>query len=234
MPERADSVVAVIVPAYQAATTVGGVVAGARHAAAGARLYVVDDGSGDATADVARAFGAVVLSQPRNRGKGAALASGFARALDDGATIVVTLDADGQHDPAAIPDLVAPVAAAEADLTLGARARTGRMPFGRRLTNRLSAALASRVAGVTIPDAQTGFRAVARRVIEAVQPGERRYDFETAFLLGALAAGFRVQSVPVPTHYGWAARSHFHPWSDTWRVARVFARYGGRILAGGR
>jgi hypothetical protein len=68
-------------------------------------------------------------------------------------------------------------------------------------------------------------------VAERVRPGGDRYDYETAFLLDACAAGFRVTSVPIPTVYG-GAESHFRPWADTWRVARVFARYARRIIVG--
>ena len=88
-----------------------------------------------------------------------------------------------------------------------------------------------RIAGVAVPDAQTGFRAFTRAVAECVRPGEPRYDYELAFLLGALGAGFRVASVTIPTVYA-GGRSHFRAFGDTWRVARVFARHGVRILRG--
>ncbi|MGH7567477.1 MAG: glycosyltransferase family 2 protein [Gemmatimonadales bacterium] len=233
MPGHAELRLAVVIPAFQAAATVGGVVVAARRAAPGARVYVVDDGSTDCTGGASQAAGATVVSHPRNRGKGVALATGIARALTDGAEVVVTLDADGQHPPDAIARLAAPVAAGEADLVLGARARTGAMPLGRRCTNWLSAALASRVGRQAVPDAQTGFRAFRRRVAETIRPAERRYDYEAAFLLAVLAAGFRVRSVPVPTIYDGTA-SHFRHWGDTWRLARVFARYGPQILFGAR
>jgi glycosyltransferase involved in cell wall biosynthesis len=176
-------------------------------------------------------MGATVLTHPTNRGKGAALGSGVARALADGADVVVTLDADGQHPPEEIPRLVAAIVNDKADLVLGARARSGPMPLQRRLSNWLSAWLASRIAGQGVSDAQTGFRAFTRGLAERVRPSETRYEYETAFLLGALDAGFRVTSVSVPTIYD-GARSHFRAWGDTWRVARVFARYARRILAG--
>jgi len=172
-----------------------------------------------------------VLTHPSNLGKGAALRTGIARALADGARIVVTLDADGQHAPAELPRLVAPLARDEADLVLGARARTAAMPRGRRCTNWLSAALASRIGGQPIADAQTGFRAFSRAVAQAARPAGSGYDFETAFLLQALARGFRVCSVPVATIYE-GGRSHFRSWVDTWRLARVFAGYARRILLG--
>src|SRR5207302_1743986 len=124
-----------------------------------ATVYVVDDGSTDGTAAAGRDQGAVVLVHRHNHGKGAALRTGIERALADGARVIVTIDADGQHPPEEIPRLVAPVRSGAADLVLGARARGPTMPLARRCTNWLSAALASRVGGVTVPDAQAGFRA---------------------------------------------------------------------------
>lgn len=225
---RGRAAVAVVIPAYQAAASVGAVVAGVRGAAA---VYVVDDGSTDGTGDAGRGQGATILRHPGNRGKGAALATGIARALAEGADVIVTMDADGQHPPEEIPRLLAPLAEGRADLVLGARGRGGAMPLGRRLTNWVSARLASRIGGQEVRDAQTGFRAFTREVARAARgPSGDRYEYETTFLLDALGAGYRVASVTIPTIYG--APSHFRPWRDTWRVARVFARYAGRILAG--
>jgi glycosyltransferase involved in cell wall biosynthesis len=243
MPGRAEGspAVAVVIPAYQAALTIAGVVAATLRALPEAAVYVVDDGSRDQTGDKAgeggRGMRVTVLTHPRNLGKGAALRTGIERALADGAHIVVTLDADGQHPPDELPRLVAPLARGDADFVLGARARSAAMPFGRRCTNWLSAALASRIGGQRIADAQTGFRAFSRGLALAVRPAALRYDFETVFLLEALERGFRVRSVPVPTIYdrgpgGQGGRSHFRPWADTWRLARVFTRYGSRMLFG--
>ncbi len=222
----------VVIPAYRAAATVGGVAAAVRGVVPRSRVYVVDDGSGDETGTRAAQAGATVLTQP-HQGKGAALAVGIARAVHDGAAVIVTLDADGQHAPDELPQLFARVAAGDADVVLGARARSAAMPAGRRFNNWLSAALVSRVAGYPVADAQTGFRAFTRSVALRVQPPQRHYDYELAFLLGALAAGFRVSSVPVATIYD-GAPSHFRAVTDTWRLARVFACHGGRILRGGR
>jgi len=233
MPGRADRTVAVVIPAYQAAATIAEVVSRTSRAVPGATVYVVDDGSTDDTSGAGRGGGATVLVHPRNRGKGAALATGIAAALAGGADVIITLDADGQHPPEEIPGLAAPVLAGEADLALGARARTGAMPWGRRCTNWLSAALASRIGGVAVPDAQSGFRALSRRAAQAVRPGEQGYDFETAFLLAALGQGLRVRFVPVSTVYD-GRPSHFRPWADTWRQARIFTRYGRAIIFGAR
>lgn len=198
-----------------------------------ASVIVVDDGSTDGTASAASDAGAFVSLHERNLGKGAALRTGIAEGCAQGASVLVTLDADGQHDPAEIPRLLAPLAQGEADVVLGARARTAAMPPGRRFSNWLSSTLAARVGRDPIPDAQTGFRAFRAEVARAVRPVETRYDYELAFLLGALAGGYRVRSIRVSTIYHGAA-SHFRPLTDTWRLARVFARYGGKILMGVR
>src|SRR5712692_5059947 len=115
MPDRADLRIAVVVPAYQAATTVGAVVARTLVTMPAARVVVVDDGSTDGTESAASAAGATVVRHDRNCGKGAALRTGLAMTVTHGADVIVTLDADGQHPPEVIPRLVAPIADGRAD-----------------------------------------------------------------------------------------------------------------------
>ena len=216
-----------VIPAFQAATTIGSVVQRTRAALPGAKIVVVDDGSTDGTSST---IAETVLTHAQNLGKGAALRAGIGEAIRQHAEIVVTLDADGQHRPEEIPRLIRPIADGQADLVLGARERSGVMPVSRRITNWLSATLATRIGGQRVRDAQTGFRAFSRRVAERVSPAGNRYEYEANFLLDALRAGFRVASIEVPTIYG--APSHFRPWSDTWRMARAFARHARRIVVG--
>lgn len=219
-----------VIPAFQAATTIGSVVDRTRTTLPDAQVVVVNDGSTDGTYAAVSAVAETVLTHERNLGKGAALRAGIREAIRHNAGIVVTLDADGQHRPEEIPRLIRPIADGHADLVLGARERNRVMPVSRRFTNWLSAALATRIGGQSVRDAQTGFRAFTREVAERVRPVGDRYEYEANFLLDAMRGGFRVTSVEVPTIYG--GRSHFRAWSDTWRMARAFARHARRIVVG--
>jgi glycosyltransferase involved in cell wall biosynthesis len=205
-----------IVPAYQAADSVGDVVRGLRAAMPQATVHVIDDGSTDRTESVAAAAGARVTRAVANRGKGAALRVGFASALAEAYDGVITVDADGQHDPTYAPALVA--ALDDADVVVGVRGKVGTsMPLPRRLSNALSSAIVSACAGCQIPDAQSGYRAIDARVLRAVRPEGDRYEFESDFLILAGRSGFRIVGVPIPTIYG--APSHFRALADTGRVA---------------
>ena len=231
-PHPSGLSLAVVIPAFRAAAILPGVVERARRRAPAARIFVVDDGSDDGTARAAEAAGATVLRHGENRGKGRALATGLAAAVEAGADAVVTLDADGQHPPEAIPLLIEPIAAGTADLVVGARARdAGTMPAGRRLTNWLSSTLVSRAVGFAVPDSQSGFRAMRREVAARVRPAGARYEFETEFLFLAARQGFRISAVAVPTVYE-GARSYFRYGADTLALAAVFLRHWRSILLG--
>jgi len=213
--------VACIIPALDAEGTVGAVARGLRAALPGGFVIGIDDGSRDATRRTLAADCDLVIGFDDNRGKGAALRAGIAAALARGAGVILTIDADGQHDPARAPALLA--ALDDADLAIGARVRRrSAMPLGRRVTNALASAAVGRVTGVAVADAQSGYRAGHRRVFEAVRPVGDRYEYETEFLIGAVRAGFRVAAVPVPTVYG--APSHFRAVRDSARVVRAIWR----------
>lgn len=229
--EVAAGDVVVVVPAYRAARHIGELVRRTLRAMPAATVLVVDDGSDDDTASLALLSGAAVASHERNLGKGRALATGLDAAVAlQGMRWTVTMDADGQHPPEHIPDLLGPLAAGEADIVIGARGRGGtRMPLGRRLTNWLSSRLVTRVTGQHVPDSQSGFRAMSRAVAERVRPRGSRYEFETEFLFEAARAGFRIVSRPVPTIYS-GETSHFRALGDTLRIARTFARHWRRMV----
>ena len=215
--------IGVVVPAYDVAPTLAWVVRGARMSLASLGrpiVVVIDDGSTDATPDIARTVSDILVTHAVNRGKGAALRAGIDHALGAGCDSLLTLDADGQHDTSCAPALIA--ALEHADLVLGTRRRSGsRMPLHRRWTNRLSDLAVSRYAGLPIADSQSGYRAIRATLARAVRPAGDRYEFETEFLLLAARGGYRIASVPVPTLYPTGIGSHFRLAGDTARVVRT-------------
>jgi glycosyltransferase involved in cell wall biosynthesis len=214
--------VVAVIPAREAALTVGSVVAGLRREVPALEVLVVDDGSTDTTSKEARAAGAAVVRHDVNQGKGAALQTGFDEALRRGADAVLALDADGQHDPAVAGSLLE--ALASADVVVGSRdSNRGAMPWIRRATNSFMTWVISGLAGRRIPDSQSGYRAIRAEVIRAVRPRSRRFEYESEFLIAAARAGFRIGGVPVPSLYN-APGSHIHPFRDTLRFLRLVAR----------
>lgn len=231
---RAEPDVAVVVPAYQAAATVGDVVR--RILLQGYPALVVDDGSTDATGEAAAEAGARVVRFTRNRGKGAALRRGFEEVLADGTVAaVVTVDADGQHLPEEIPHLIAGWHAG-ADLVLGARDHLfEHMSRLRRISNRLSSRAISVAAGGPVEDAQTGFRLYGRDLIERIGlPGDR-FEAESAVVVRALRRGFRVVSRPVRLGLvDGRVTSHYRPLVDSLRIAGAVIGARFERLDGGR
>jgi glycosyltransferase involved in cell wall biosynthesis len=197
-----------LIPAYEAGPRVAGVVLGAT---AYLPALVVDDGSSDDTAARAKSAGATVLMQRPNQGKGAALRAGFRWALDRDVDAVLTLDADGQHDPAEIPTFLDAFERTKADLIIGRR-DFARMPPVRRLANRLGGVAMSWAAGRHIPDNQSGYRLLSRRLIEALATsGEAGFEYEIEMITTCIRAGFRLEWVPIRTIYA-GEPSHIRPW----------------------
>ncbi len=210
-----------LIPAHDEAPRIAGVVAAAREHLP---VVVVDDGSSDRTADVARAAGATVLEQRPNQGKGAALRTGFRRALDDGADAILTLDADGQHDPAEIPAFVAAwETEPRPDLVIGRRDfRT--MPFARRVSNVLGGRAFSWAVGQPIPDNQSGYRLVGRRIVEAtLASDEGGFEFEVEMITTCIRLGGTIAWVPIRTIYA-GAPSHIRPLAHLRSFLRIVVK----------
>lgn len=213
-----------VVPAFNAEPTIATVVSGLRATIPHAFIAVVDDGSVDGTYGAARPVADLTVRLGRNCGKGAALRAGFRVAAERCADIVMTIDADGQHDPRYAPALVE--ALSNADVAIGARGRCGSMPAGRRLTNRLSAAAVAHCIGRDVADAQSGFRAMRSHLMDQVRPRGDRYEFETEFLILAGRMGARITFVPIPTMYAANIPSHFRPVRDSARIMATLWRFG--------
>ncbi|MEK7329443.1 MAG: glycosyltransferase family 2 protein [Candidatus Eisenbacteria bacterium] len=212
--------IAALVPAFQAEAHLGGVLARLAALPRAPEILVVDDGSTDGTAAVARGAGVRVLSLPENRGKGHALLAGF-RALS-GFDGVVTLDADGQHPPECLPAFVR-AAEQGADLVLGVRQRSGDMPLIRRLANGVSSGWASWLAGQPVADSQCGYRLYGRRMLERTPITPGRYEVESEVIVRAARLGFRLAAVPIPTVYS-TEESQIRTLRDVPRIIGVLAR----------
>lgn len=204
---RSNSKVLAVIPAYNEESRIEPVIRGANHYLP---VLVVDDGSRDGTAGVAEAAGAMVLSLNPNQGKGAALRAGFQKAIEDGFEAVVTLDADGQHDPAEIPGFLLVYEEQKADLVIGKRDFKD-MPPIRRLANTLGETTFSWAVGQPVPDNQSGYRLLSRRLMLALSEGtESGFEFELEMIVICVRNGFTLSWVPIRTIYA-GESSHIDP-----------------------
>jgi glycosyltransferase involved in cell wall biosynthesis len=206
-----------IIPAHNEATRILPVI---QVALTHLPVLVVDDGSSDTTSAIAHDAGAMVLRQVPNQGKGKALKAGFRRALDENFDAVLTLDADGQHDPAEIPLFLEAFAARGSDLIIGSR-DFSQMPFSRRFANTSGRLLFSRAMGQTIHDNQSGYRLVSRRLAQAALASQHGgFEFEVDMLVICVQHGWRLDWVPIRTIYG-SESSHISPLKHTGRFLRL-------------
>lgn len=210
-----------LIPALNAAHTIARIVAEVRRYIE--PVVVVDDGSSDATGEVAKAVGAIVLRHDANRGKGGSLKTGFAWALANGFDAVITLDADGQHLASEIPKFLA---AREADLVIGARDHLfEHMLPRRRNANRFSAWSISKCAGVRVPDSQSGFRRYSANLLRNVKLRSEGFDLESEVIVLAGKRGFRIVTIPIDLGFiDGIATSHYKPVKDTLRIAWTVLR----------
>lgn len=216
----------VVMPAFNEAASVGGVVRGVLAALPGAGCLVVDDGSSDATAERAREAGALVARLPVNLGVGGAMRTGFRFAREHGFERVVQVDADGQHLPTEVAKLLAALdGPAGADIVIGARfAGVGeyRATGPRRWAMVLLANMLSRVAGTRLTDATSGFRACGPRAVAIFAeeyPAEYLGDTVEALVIAA-NAGCRITQVPTEM----AERAAGEPSQNAFRSTMYLAR----------
>ncbi len=193
---------ALIIPALNAERTIGALLNDALRFIPADRIIVVDDGSRDATTTVAQERNVTVLHHEKNRGKGAALQTGFDEALRQSIDAVLTMDADLQHDPHSIPDFISAFASGEFDILIGSRLHNMRgMPVHRKLSNTITTSLVNARTGAKIYDSQSGFRLIGKNVLKDVRLESTGFEAETEFLIKAAARGFRFGSVPIRTIY---------------------------------
>lgn len=214
--------VAVIVPGFNAEKTVSPVIKGLREVLPGAHIIGVNDGSADGTAALLRYLCDEVIDFPENRGKGAALRAAFAAALETEARAVLTIDSDGQHDPAFAPSILKALDGFH--IAIGTRDLSGeQVPRHRRIANFMSSAATRMVSGGAVRDSQSGYRGIRREVLSAVHAEGDRYEYETDFIIRAAHAGFTITNVPISTIYGSA--SYFREFRDAMLVIGVLWKH---------
>lgn len=197
--------VLVVIPVYNEQDTLPVVLAGLRRVWPGG-ILVVDDGSTDATPEIARAAGVFILQHKRNLGYGAALRAGLAWAAGRGYEWSITMDADGQHEPAFIPDFLARIRSGSADIVSGSRyldpaLSRGPRPQDRVWVNRAVTALLREITGYPITDAFCGFKAYRLEKVVRLPLSEDGYAFPVELWIKAAHAGLKVEEIPVPLIY---------------------------------
>lgn len=206
---------AVVVPCLNEAAAIESLILGVRGHLS--QVIVVDDGSTDDTGARALRSGAEVCRHEQPRGKGAALQTGLRRARELGFSWALVMDGDGQHAPRDIPAFLHRAEQTGADLIVGNRMNdSGKMPWLRRFVNRWMSRRLSRLAGQPLPDTQCGFRLLKLEPWSRLSLETQHFEVESESLLAFLAAGHRVEFVPIEVIYK-TEQSKIHPWRDTVR-----------------
>jgi len=224
---------AVVIPAFNESATLRDVVTGVlRHVA---RVIVIDDGSIDGTASTIADLPVIVLRNTRNLGKAASIVAGAREAVRRGATAIVTIDGDGQHDPADLPLLLDAHRAASDSIIIGARLHArDAIPTVRYRANRFANFWISWAAGYPIADTQSGYRVYPAALLAqppAPYDPAASFVFESEILIAAARVGVNAVCVPVTVRYpDVARRSHFRPVVDVVRIAIMLT---GRIVSRG-
>jgi len=194
--------VTVILPAFNEEVSIGSIVLLTRHYAD--HVIVVDDGSSDRTAAIARKAGAHVIVHEVNKGKGGALKTGFTAAAGLGADVIVTMDSDGQHNPSEIPLLVAPIVDGCAEMVNGSRylSHTDKnTPVYRRVGQSILDTATNMNSGLKITDSQSGFRAFAGSTIDVFRFNAKGMAIESEMLADAGRSGLRIKEVEIGVRY---------------------------------
>lgn len=215
--------VCVLIPAYNEEKRIGRVVEAVRQQ--GYPVVVVDDGSTDGTATVARKAGGHCLVSSINEGKGAAIRKGFDWVLKNNFEAVIIMDADDQHDPGQLDCFVEALQSGSADLVVGNRMQQPKgMSLIRRLTNRFMSSIISLVAGQSIPDTQCGYRALTREALKKIVLKTDRFEIESEMLLSVAQNRLQIRSIPVSSMYR-DETSHIRPLRDTLRFFKFFFKF---------
>lgn len=212
----------VLIPSYNEAKTVGGIIRELLDK--GLSSCVIDDGSTDDTASIAKSSGAIVLRHDKNMGKGASLREGFKYVLKKSFAAALIMDGDGQHETSDIDNFFKKMEDTDADIVIGNRmSDTSSMPLVRNITNKFMSCVISKLCGHKIPDTQCGFKLIKRKVMEDINLESSNYEIESEILIKAAKKGFKIYSVPIKTVYK-GEMSKINPIIDTIRFLALLIK----------
>lgn len=213
-----------VIPAYNAASSIGEVILGVSRHLPLHCIVVVDDGSSDGTAETAEGHGARLVRRERNGGKGCALRDGLKISLKSDPDWIICLDADGQHDPGAVPLFQKAAESGEYDLLIGNRkGNSDKMPPLRRFSNSSSSSLLSWRTGLHLPDVQCGFRAIKAEPLRSMSLQAERYDIEAEMVIQAWKRQLRIGWIDIPAIYR-GEQSFIRKIPETIRFLKLLAR----------
>lgn len=216
-----------VIPAFNEEKTIGNIVRGTLSCAD--EVLVVNDGSSDRTLEIARDLGAKVLDLRVNCGLGSALRTGIKAALARGADIIVTLDADGQHNPSDIKKIIEPILKNEADVVIGVRTEMGGMPVKRQLANYIANLITFFLFGIWVKDSQSGFRAFGKRAVELIDLKTSRMEVSSEIISEIKNKNLRLVEIsikPIYTDYSMSKGQNFFVGIET--ALKLFLRRLGK------
>jgi glycosyltransferase involved in cell wall biosynthesis len=193
----------ILIPAYKASHLLRKLLPNVKTIAPSAKILVVDDASFDGTEKVCAEFNVNYTAHPVNKGKGAALATGFSYLASRGAKWIITMDADGQHAPSELHTFLDMIQKnPEAGICIGARSMKPKiMPPERIFSNRLTSFMLGRFCGIRVDDSQCGYRAYNTAFLKKIRIAYNRFEMESEVIMKAAFLGFPVTFMPIQTLY---------------------------------
>lgn len=201
MADFQDKKIFIVIPAYNEEKVIQNVILEVKNAGYG-NIIMVDDGSADETYQEAKVAGAVPLRHKINRGKGAATKTGIEAAKLLGADIIVTMDGDGQHDPADIKNLILPILDGSYEVILGSRlVNPDGMPWYKIMQNKIANIITWYLFGLWVTDSQSGFRAYSRHAAEVINTRGDRYEYDSEVLRELYIYKLKFKEIPIQVRY---------------------------------